>query len=89
MSLDVPATKPAQVEHLLAPSVRSISGVTLAGQTLGQTADGSARATSSVSHPRRTTIQSPSRPTAPHFSPWMSRVRVACDAVGFMFDISL
>lgn len=36
LSLDVPATKPAQVQHLLAPSVRSRAGVTLAGQTLGQ-----------------------------------------------------
>ncbi len=36
LSLDVPATKPAQVQHLLAPSARSSSGVTLAGQTLGQ-----------------------------------------------------
>ncbi len=36
LRLDVPATKPAQVQHLLAPSVRSRSGVTLAGQTLGQ-----------------------------------------------------
>jgi hypothetical protein len=36
LNLDVPATRPAQVQHLLAPSVRSRSGVTLAGQTLGQ-----------------------------------------------------
>jgi hypothetical protein len=36
LSLDVPATKPAQVQHLVAPSVHSRSGVTLAGQSLGQ-----------------------------------------------------
>lgn len=36
LGLDIPATKPAQVQHLLAPSVRSPSEVTLAGQTLGQ-----------------------------------------------------
>ncbi len=36
VSLRLPATRPARVERLLAPSPRSISGETLAGQQLGR-----------------------------------------------------
>jgi hypothetical protein len=36
VSMDLPATDPATVQRLLAPSVRSRSGVTLAGQALRQ-----------------------------------------------------